>query len=227
MKYLIQTLLIFSLWDIGFAQSIENDNSRFIEVTGSSEATLKPDKIELEIILKEYSTQKLLSVHQNLIDILEKNNIDSTNLYYGNSNNYWYYWWSFRNTHYKQQLYKINLDASTDFLNLVKDLDINGVASIRISNTSNKEIEKIRKEVKISAIKAAKDKARYLLESIDEKLGKVISIEELPPNQNYYWRSNQNIISNTTVTTNTNTEDIENISTIKIRYEIKAKFEIE
>lgn len=148
-------------------------------------------------------------------------------LVFGNSDFYWYYWWSFRNENFKQKKYNVNLNSSTDILTLVQDLDFEGVYSIRITNTSNKELQKHRKEVKIEALRAAKDKVMYLLESIDEKVGRIISIEEVPDNQNMYWRRNENLISNVSISSNSSEHDIENVAKIKLRYEVKVKFEIE
>jgi len=213
-------------------QDVKTDERRFISVTGSAELIVSPDELELEIVLKEYSSNKnkrveLATIESKFEDILKKNNIDRQNVLFGNSNFYWYYWWSYRNDTYKQKKYNIKLNSSTDFLSLVQDLDIDGVHSLRISNSSNKELQRLRKDIKIAALQAAKEKAMYLLESIDEKVGKVISIEEVPDNRNYYWRGNQRILSNVAVTSNSSNDEIENVAKIKLRFEVKAKFEIE
>jgi uncharacterized protein YggE len=47
-----------------------------------------------------------------------------------------------------------------------------------ISRVAHSEIEKYRKEVKIIAVKAAKEKAGYLLEAIGESVGKPLMIQE-------------------------------------------------
>jgi len=232
MKKLFLVLSTLLVANFIIAQTTPIDNRKYISVTGSAEVIVAPDEIELEIVLKEFSKSSnrkadLLKIESELKDILIKHNIDEKKLVFGSSDYYWYYWWSYRYDKYKQKTFKIKLDSSTDFLSLVKDLDYKGVKSLRISNSSNKELQKLRKEVKISALRAAKEKATYLLESIDEKVGSIISVDEMPENQNYYWRSNQNLLSNVIVTTNSTGEDIDNVATIKLRYEVKAKFEIE
>lgn len=226
------TLVILLISNVLLGQSNSTKESRFISVTGSAEVVVSPDEIELEITLKEYISQEdakieLSKIESKFIDILDKNKVDKRNIVFGNSDYYWYYWWSYRNDTYKQKKYKVKLDSSTDFLALVQDLDTEGVHSLRISNTTNKQLQKLRKDIKISALRAAKDKAIYLLESIDEQIGKVISIEEVPDNRNYYWHGNQNLLSNAVVSTNASNDDMENVATIKLRYEVKAKFEIE
>jgi len=230
MKKIILLLTILLVSNLTIAQNSEIDERRYIAVTGSAEVTVAPDEIELEIILREHTkSTDLSSIESKFIDILKKHNIDidEKQLMLGNSTYYWYYWWRhYRKNTYTQKTYKIKLDSSTDFLSLVKDLDFEGVQSLRISNSTNKNLQQLRREVKISALKAAKEKAMYLLESIDEKAGKVISIEEMPETQNHYRYRNQNIMSNASVSISPGNEDIENVKTIKLRYEVKAKFEI-
>lgn len=213
----------------------QNDSSynqqRFIAVTGSAELSIAPDEIELTIILKEYIKGKttkinLEKIEKKFISVLEKHHIDTKEILLSNQSFYWYYWWSYRRNSYSQKTYQIRLSSSTDFLSLVKDLDMEGVHSLRISNSFNKELQRYRKEVKIAAIKAAKEKASYLLESIDEQVGMVLSVEEVPDNSNYYWRRNQNLISNVSISAAPQSDGIENVSQIKLRYEVKTKFAI-
>ena len=220
------TILLVS--NLIIAQNSGIDVGRHISVTGSAEMLVAPDEIELEIILREdRSTENLSAIETKFIDILKKHNInnDENPLSFG-TNYQWYYWWHYKRNNYKQKTYKIKLDCSTDLLSLVKDLDYRGVHSLRISNSFNKNIQEFRKEVKISALKAAKEKAAYLLESIDEQVGKVISIEEMPENQNHYRRGDQHVYSNKIITKGATSDDIESVTMIRLRYEVKAKFDI-
>ncbi len=231
MKKLIITATILLISSLAAAQSPEPAGTRYISVTGSAEVVVIPDEIELAIVLEEYDRSnkdkvELIIIEEKFRDILRKNNVAADELVFGNSGYYWYYWWSNRRETYQQKSYRIILNSSTDFLSLVQDLDVKGIKSLRISDSSNKELQRLRQEIKISALRAAKEKARYLLESIDEKVGKVISIEEVPEQQNY-WRSNQNLLSNVVVATNSSDDEMDNVATIKLRYEVKAKFEIE
>jgi len=227
-----KTILLFTILLVSnliIAQNTVIDGSRNIAVTGSAEMVVAPDEIELEIILKEdRSTAALSAIETKFMDILKKHNIDTDGqqLTMFGTNYHWYYWWHYKRKNYKQKTYKIKLDCSTDFLSLVKDLDYQGIHSLRISNSFNENIQEFRKEVKISAMKAAKEKAAYLLESIDEQVGKVISVEEMPENQNYHSRGNQHTFSNKVILKGASNDDIENVTMIRLRYEVKTKFEI-
>ncbi len=228
--FLYLSILLVS--STAFAQNVNSENVKHISVTGSAEVIVQPDEIELEIILKEYGKAmgetELIQIEDKFLKILEKNGVAKEKVLFNNSDSYyWYYWWSYRDQYHQQKRLNVKLDKSTDFLSLVQDLDFEGVHTLRIVKTSNQELQKLRKEVKIKAIQAAKEKAVYLLESIGEKLGGVISIEEVPDHTNrYYWSRNTNLISNVSVQQNRSGEEIDNIASIKLRYEIKAKFEI-
>ncbi len=233
MKHIIVTIFIYFTAQVTYSQTYPSAEKNHISVTGSSEVIVVPDQIELEIILQEYDRvsngkRELPNIESEFFNILEKNNIDHKMLVLSSTDYSWYYyWWSCRNDTYRQRAFKIKLSSSTDFYSLVNDLNIKGVKSIRISDSSHKDLQKLRKEAKISAMRAAKEKALYLLESIDEKLGPVISVEEVPEVSNYHWGRNLNMVSNVSVSHNPQNDDIEHVASIKLRYEIKVKFEIE
>jgi uncharacterized protein YggE len=227
-KTLLTLFSVVMLFNFVIGQELKTEDGRYITVTGSAEVNVQPDEIELEIVLQEYGDQynktDLTKIEKEFFNVLEKNNISMDKVTFNNAGYYWYYWWTYRNNFYKEKRYNVKLDKTTDFLSLMKDLDRKGVSSLRIAKTTNEQLQTLRKEVKIQSVQAARDKARYLLESIDEKIGRVMAIEEIPDNSNYYWRDNQ--LSNVAMSTNKTGDELENIATIKLRYEIKAKFEI-
>lgn len=241
---LVFLILLFAL-NYGAQAQSTFDSRKFIEVTGSAEMTVLPDKVELEIALIEFydnkNSIKISAVKEKLKTVLKKNNVAEDRLSFESSHNQWYWWswWqSYRHGTNRRTVVNLSLDSTTDFLELVKDLNKRWVQSIRIVKTSNKDIQKLRKEVKKEAMRAAKEKATYLLESIDEKIGGVLSVEELsaqnaPARPYWYYNQNQSInqVSNSVISSNTYTpaaqnRGIGNVNEIKLRYEIKAKFEI-
>lgn len=61
---------------------------------------------------------------------------------------------------------------------LVNKLDDEATNNFRIARTSHSKIVEYRKQLKIMAVKAAKEKAIYLAESVNELLGPAITITE-------------------------------------------------
>lgn len=239
--YLKALLLSFLMYSNGYTQN--NNAPKYIEVTGSAEITVQPDEIVLEIILTEYNDSlrkiKLNEVENDFYKILRKNKIDTEKLSLESTTREWYwrwYWYDYYNNYITRTI-NLKLDKNSNYLKLSEDLKMKGIQSIRIAKTSNSDIQRLRKEVKKEAIRAAKEKASYLLESVDEKIGGLLSVEEMPEmipqNQNYFWYNRgpiQSQSSNSVLNSNySGAEDntVKNAGEIKLRFEVKAKFQIQ
>lgn len=228
--------------------STENPNKgRTIEVIGSAEMSLKPDKIKLRIQLT-FNNQNRKEKEEKLFKILKKHGIDedkveltSYNGYggiYYNWYRYYYELWYYNNSYYHN--YDLPIDNTIDPQKLMHDLKKPAVHGLWIENDGFKDITGQRKKVKIAAIQAAKEKASYLLEAVGEKLGTVVSIQEVKAqgNTNHfnpYWGygyRNQNSLSssssNVSVSSNQNkNETVKGAATDKLKYEVKVLFTIQ
>jgi len=105
---------------------------------------------------------------------------------------------------------------------IIETIDTHGITYMNISELKNKNIAQYRKKVKIAALKAAEDKAKYLLASVGKQIGEIISITE-PANKQPLYGQAQNRISNISLN---NQSDSNNFRKIKLQYEIQARFEI-
>ena len=61
---------------------------------------------------------------------------------------------------------------------ILNKVNAESIYSVGIRNYSHSKIQEYKKQLKIEAIKAAKEKAAYLLEAINEKIGLAIEISE-------------------------------------------------
>ena len=117
---------------------------------------------------------------------------------------------------------------------LVDKLDDEATQSFLIAKTSHSKMIEFRKQLKIKAVQAAKDKGIYLTDAIGEKLGEAITITEPDePDNNLYTRSR--LASNNALSqSNTYYRDSEGMASaiipeidfkkIKLRYEVNAVF---
>ena len=230
----IKLLLYLCLILIG--SNITAQESKFIEVTGSAEMLIEPDEFIFIIGIKEYledefDEEKDFKHYKNKVNIneieeqifkdLNDLGIKSESIRTTEVGNYW------RST-VEGFLISKKLEISlTDFKQMNKILNIldrRGIAYMRIGELKNKNLVTLRKEVKKQALLAAKEKAKYLLETIDRKLGDIISITELSSN-NYYW--GPSITTSNTIMNSSDNPNTENGKKIKLRFEINAKFKIE
>lgn len=123
----------------------------------------------------------------------------------------------------KSKTFELVLTDLKEVNDILAKVQIKGINSMRIAALKNKDIVKYREQVKIEAMKAAKKKAGYLLESVNEELGSVISVIELDESIPI-WRP-ENILSNSII--NSNDSDInQSMRKIKLKYDIKVRFEI-
>jgi uncharacterized protein len=74
--------------------------------------------------------------------------------------------------------YIIKVATTTEVADVFDVLDTVEALNADITRVAHSEIEKYRKEVKMIAVKAAKEKAGYLLEAIGETVGKPLMIQE-------------------------------------------------
>jgi uncharacterized protein len=107
-------------------------------------------------------------------------------------------------------------------------VDDKGIAYTNIDRYEFSKIEQLRKEIKIKALQAAKEKAKYLLEGIGEQMGEALDIIEI--DQSY---SPQPVYSNMMMrsvraeaTADAMPESNVDVQKIKVRYEMKATFRI-
>ena len=85
----------------------------------------------------------------------------------------------------------------TDFRQIneiVKRIDTKGIHTMRIGELENKDILAYHQKGKIEALKAAQQKATYLVEALGKKLGDVIRIVE-EGNSNIFPFAQSNVLS--------------------------------
>jgi uncharacterized protein YggE len=183
MKLLITSCLLFAL-TLCSAQTAQVDFRKHIIVNGSAEMIVQPDEVELEIVLGNHKkTGKALDysqVESEFKALMKKHSIKPETVVFDTSDYWhWWYWWSDRYNR-DARVIKLKVDNKTDLLQFIKDLDQQWTVYLRITNSTSKDLQRFRKEVKMEAIKAAKQKAEYLLESVGEKVGGILAVEEMP-----------------------------------------------
>lgn len=164
----------------------ETDTRPFIEVTGTAEKEVMPDRIYIAITLTEKSTSdkddSIQKQEENLRKGLTETGVGLKELYLSDAVS--------EITTYKKRETGIKLSReytlvvknAEEVKKVFKKLSDMNIKEAIISKTESSEIEKYRKEVRIAAIKVAKEKATYLLQAIGEELGKPLEIKELDAN---------------------------------------------
>jgi uncharacterized protein len=201
MKKAIVFLFLLALVYMPARSQQVNPYPKTITVTGSAELEIIPDEIYAQVDLKEYekkgqgkvNIEKIKQdflVNAKAVGILDSNITISS--YDGNN---WNPWWRKKNKKeelYASITYQVKIKSSKQMDDLVNRLDDNATQNFSIVRTSHSRIAEFRKQLKIAAVRAAKEKAQYLAEAIDEHVGVAVTIAE-PVEYNYpmYRVSNQ------------------------------------
>jgi uncharacterized protein len=188
MKKILFTVLTAIIFSGSFGQ--ENTvKQRSINVNGSAEMEVVPDEIYVQVELKEYDKKNagkvnIETIRNKFLEAcksigLTENEI-SVQSYSGYDNNYW---WLKKNKKQNPDMkasitYSIKISSVKKMDELVEKMDDEATQNFYISKVSHSKIEEYKKQLKILALKAAKEKAGYLAEAIGEHAGEAITIND-------------------------------------------------
>lgn len=237
-KSLLISTLIFTDVFVSNAQQviIEKPFVKKIEVTGSAEQEVLPDEIFVTISLREYFKEKdgknkvdIMVLEKQLQKAVEEAGIPKENFTIGAINGYREWWGKKKPTTFlESKSYILKVPNLYKIDGIISKVDEKGVAFTNIDRYEFSKIEQLRKEIKIKALQAAKEKAKFLLEGIGEQMGEALEITEI--DQSY---SPQPVYSNMMmrsakmdVSAEAMPESTVEVQKIKVRYEMKAVFKI-
>ena len=207
-------------------------DQNYIEVTGRAEMDIVPDLIYLKIILSDKDNknkQSLDEIEKSMISKLSEIGIDiSKDLSVKNFiSNFKQYWISKTDIILTKEYQLIVHDTKT-LQNVFLSFQKLGISNVSIDKLDHSKIEQFRRDVKINAIKAAKEKAEALTSSINQTIGKAIYIQELD-NQNTRITTQKSAIANSIVigepSSGSSQPDME-FEKINMQYSMLARFEL-
>ena len=153
-----------------------------IELTGTAEKEIVPDEIYILITLMERLDGKdkitIESQEQALKQGVADIGISLENLFLADANsNYISVKWQKKDVIAKTN-YMLKVSDATSVGKVFELLDKLQIQDAKISHVSHSRLEELKKEVRVEAISAAKQKADYLLEAIGQKTGKALYVRE-------------------------------------------------
>lgn len=221
----------------GQVTQVVNPYPKTITVTGSAEMDIVPDEIYVQIQLSEYEKKgtgkvNLETIRRSFFETCRAlgiaDSLISVDAYQANNLPYWL-----------QKKKKMpDMMASVNYLvkfqnvkkldDLIEGLDDQATTQFFIAKTSHSKIEVYRRQLKIEAVKAAREKAVYLTESIAEKVGVAVSIEE-PQDYSVVPLMQKNNVQNYIVQANAggNNDSGVDFTKIKLQYKVNAVFALQ
>ena len=233
---ILQMFLMF--WITIFSLNAQT-NERYIEVTGTSEVEIIPDKIHYIIEIQEYFEEEfdgkskpeeyrtkvpLSWIERRLMWVLETNDIPRESVrIQGESvriQEIGDYWRKQGQDFLISKQLDITLQDFKQIDAIVKHVDTRGIRTMRIGELESKDMLTYHKQGKIEALKAAQRKATYLVEALGKKLGPVIRIVE---------EGNTGLSSLFSAQSNVRASEVssfDSFRTIKKNYSMLVRFEI-
>lgn len=165
-------------------------DSRYVEVTGTSEIEIVPDKIHFLIEIREYFEEEfdgkskpeeyrtkvpLSRIERDLREVLARTGIPAEAIRTQEVGDYW----RERGQDFRvSKRLDITLNDFKQIDEIVNRIDTRGIQTMRIGELENKDWQKYHRKGKIEALEAARRKAAYLVEALGKKLGDVLRIVE-------------------------------------------------
>lgn len=165
-----------------FAQDSESECIPYIEVYGTAEKEIIPNEIYINVSIKEKAKSREQATLEfqttDLKQKLKEIGIPEEMISMSDAGaNYIRVSWSQKEviSSANYTILVATADQVAAVFKVLDDLEIHGAY---INHTSHSDIEFIRKKVRIEAVKAAKDKAIYMLEAIGSELASAQIIKE-------------------------------------------------
>jgi uncharacterized protein YggE len=230
MKRLLVLAFVTFLSFNALAQQV--DLRKKISVSGTTDFEITPDIIYISISLKEYLKDnnskkrvEITTLENELYNAILQAGLPKENLTVNSLSSYATMTEKKKNPEFlasKQYLLKVT--DLNKYNAIIGSVDPKGIQSTNIASYDYSKMETLRKELKIKALQAAKAKAGYLVESVGQKLGSVLDIQEVNNEQfpQAMYRSNMMMMKADAVES---APEID-FKKIKLNYIINAVFEI-
>lgn len=204
----------------------------FIEVKGTADTLVTPDRIYLDITISEEETSgnsSLEELERKMISEFKKLDINNDKQLFvaDASSDFKSYFFSGQKV-LKTKRYTLLLYKASTLGDVLRSLQKIGIANVNLTKTEHSKIEEFKTSMKAKAVANAKRNAQAMTKAIDQELGKALFISET--NSYIYAMQNQasgmQVRSNTTgnqeeATTNLSFDQFKISSDVLVRFVLK------
>lgn len=232
MKKLLALAFVAFLSFSAFAQQV--DLRKKITVSGTAESEVTPDIIYISISLKEYLKDNnsknrvdITTLENQLYRAVQQAGIPKENLTVSSLSGYATARDKKKDPNFlASKQYRLKVNDLNNYNAIIEAIDPKGIAYTNVESYDYSKIERLKMELKVKAMLAAKTKATYLVEALGDKLGSAIDIQEINnevfPQANYRGNS---MMMKTAMADAESAPELD-FKTIKLSYTINAVFEI-
>lgn len=212
------------------AAQVQEAFPSYIQVNGRAEREIAPDEFYLQIVINERDSKGKVSVEsqqRDMIAALKRLGVNvEKQLKVANLSSEFFK----KNTSVATAKYQLQLGSSAEVGKVWQALDGLGISNVSILKVSHSQLERYKSEVRVEAMRNAKQNAATLAEAIGQTIGKCF----------YVYDSNNDVMpvfyNNIAVMRSAKAFDAAeaaaeeeplDFKTIKLQYSVQAKFVLE
>ena len=173
--------LLFVLPFFAFAQE-GFKGEHFVEVTGRADREVEPNEIFVLIRLKEFEENRqkiaLEKLEKDFYNALKDAGIDRKRVELADAGSRLGRFGRKDKDAFREKSFQLKLISAAELEKFLEKLEPVKVDFVDVTRLSHSDLEKIRLELKISALQAAKSKAEALLKSINAEIGKPLMVRD-------------------------------------------------
>lgn len=186
MATLAALLLVTSL----FAQEKNFLDAPYIEVNGKAEMEVVPDEIYLRIVINEKDNKGKVSIDQQQKEMFKQLSaigIDlEKNMVVQDMSSDLQSFFLRKSAILSTKSYQLKVNSAKQLTQVFEALQKAGISEVNIERTDVSNIEELRQEVRIKAVKAAQNNAQVLAEAAGEQVGRVVYMQDYGYNMRPY-----------------------------------------
>lgn len=208
----------------------ENFKEPFIEVTGTAYREIEPNEIFVTIRIKEFEENRqktsLETLEKEFFNAVRAAGIDRNRVELADAGSDLGKFRRKDKEAFREKTFQIKLTSARELERFIETLSDVKVDSVNITRLHHTDYEKLKLELKIEALKAARAKAEALVQSIGAEVGKPLMIRDFDFAQPY-MEMNANVrMYKATADMAQAAEDPIAFRKIKMQAQITAQFEI-
>ena len=229
MKKLI-AMAVVALMALPAAAQMQEAYPSYIQVTGRAEKELTPDEFYLQIVINERDSKGKISVEsqqRDMVAVLRKLGVDVEKQFkMANLSSEFFK----KNTSVAMAKYQLQLGSSGEVAKVWQALDDLGISNISILKVTHSQLDKYKQEVRLEAMRNARESAQEMAGAIGQTIGKCFYIYDSNSNVLPVMYDNAVLMRSAKAAADAESaaeEDPLEFKTIKLEYGVQAKFVLE
>ena len=229
MKKLI-AMAVVALMALPAAAQMQEAYPSYIQVTGRAEKELTPDEFYLQIVINERDSKGKISVEsqqRDMVAVLRKLGVDvEKQLKMANLSSEFFK----KNSSVAMAKYQLQLGSSGEVAKVWQALDDLGISNISILKVTHSQLDKYKQEVRLEAMRNARESAQEMAGAIGQTIGKCFYIYDSNSNVLPVMYDNAVLMRSAKAAADAESaaeEDPLEFKTIKLEYGVQAKFVLE